>query len=113
MAESKIHKVLKNKIAEGLQELGYTTKIEALVTGGRLDVLGIKDGKEIKVEVINTHCPDWILVEVFGSKRKSIRKRHLIERRAITAPCCGNQQATSKKKGELIFCTRCHNPFVE
>ena len=37
----------------------------------------------------------------------------IMSKRIVKTPCCSYEQATQKKKGEIIFCTRCHNPFVE
>ena len=35
------------------------------------------------------------------------------ERRLVTTPCCDHSQKTTKKRGELIMCSKCHKPFVE
>ena len=64
MTESDLHKTIKRKVSEGLEELGYETKMEARVKKGRVDVLAVKDGKELKVEIANTHIPEWVLVEM-------------------------------------------------
>lgn len=34
-------------------------------------------------------------------------------KRIVNTPCCDYEQATQKEKGEIIYCTKCHNPFVE
>lgn len=34
-------------------------------------------------------------------------------KRIVITPCCKYDQATQKEKGEIIFCTKCHKPFVE
>ena len=34
-------------------------------------------------------------------------------RRTVWTPCCKHPQKTRKRKGEIIMCTECHNPFVE
>ena len=36
-----------------------------------------------------------------------------MSKRIVKTPCCNHEQATQKNKGEIIYCTRCHNPFVE
>jgi len=66
--ETQIHNKIKNKVAEAFTELGYDAKTEVVVKDGRLDVLAVKGDEELKVEIINTHCPDWILVKVLGYK---------------------------------------------
>lgn len=36
-----------------------------------------------------------------------------IAKRIVITPCCKYEQATQQVKGTIIFCTKCHNPFVE
>lgn len=67
MVETIIHRLVKEKIAEALRELGYDAKVEHVVEQGRLDVFATKEGCEpIKVEVVHTHVPNWIMLEVKG-----------------------------------------------
>ena len=40
-------------------------------------------------------------------------KYNILTKRIVKTPCCKHEQATQKLKGEIIFCTQCHNPFVE
>ena len=71
MGETKIHKLVKEKIAEALREEGYEAETEVLTEKGRLDVYATKEGEEpIKVEVQHTHIPNWVLVEVKGNLPK-------------------------------------------
>lgn len=72
MTESEIHKLIKEKIAEALRELGYETRTEYVVTEGRLDVFAYKkDCEPIRVEVQHTNIPDWILAKVKGDLPKN------------------------------------------
>ena len=80
LTESGTHKFIKEKIAEALSELGYDTKTEHRVKDGRLDVYAKKGKNEVKVEVIKTHIPEWILAEITGEileKEPSTRKSHM------------------------------------
>ena len=36
-----------------------------------------------------------------------------MNRRTVWTPCCKHPQQTRKKPGEIIMCSKCHNPFVE
>ena len=65
MVESESHKFIKERIAEALRELGYHVKTEARVAEGRADVLALKDGEEVRVEVYKTNIP-WFLVRIKG-----------------------------------------------
>jgi hypothetical protein len=66
--ESDIHKAVKNGIAAALQQLGFETYIEAISESedeGVIDVYAEKtDGTKVKVEVVKTHIPDWLVVKL-------------------------------------------------
>lgn len=69
-SESELHFLMKKKIGEALIELGFAVEFEKRVKEGEIDVYGVKDGNEIKVEVMKSHAPGWFLAKVKGELYK-------------------------------------------
>ena len=70
MTESDIHKLVKIGIAQALQENGFTVRTEynGIKEEGVIDVYAEKpDGELVKVEVVNTHIPNWLLIRLDGN----------------------------------------------
>ena len=74
MTESKLHKIVKNGVAQAsLQdsfnvETEYTNKVE---NERRIDFYASKpDGELVKVEVVNTHVLHWLLIKLDSNNQK-------------------------------------------
>ncbi len=65
-SESEIHKLIKIKVGEALESFGYDVTLEKITDDGRIDVFGSKGSNEIKVEIIKSHIPEWLLLKVHG-----------------------------------------------
>ena len=62
--ESPLHRKIKEKIAEGLRELGYIADTEHRMKRGSFDVYALApNGRNVAVEVYRTHAPSWMKQE--------------------------------------------------
>jgi uroporphyrinogen-III synthase len=77
LTESDLHFFIKKTIGEALTKLGFNVTYEKTVTEGRIDVFAEKEGNEIKVEVMKSHAPDWILAKVTGELYKKENLKQL------------------------------------
>lgn len=78
MTESKLHRTIKNGVAQALLQDGFNVKTEyaGIKDEGRIDVYAEKpDGELVKVEVVKTHVPNWLLIKL-GGNHKNQRKMH-------------------------------------
>ncbi len=68
MTESHIHKLVKEGVASALLQDGYCVNMEfnnKEEGEGRIDVYAEKpNGNRVKVEVMNTNIPSWLLVKL-------------------------------------------------
>lgn len=70
MTESDIHKIAKEGVAAALRRQGYQvyTEFPGVNGEGRIDVFATNtDGSLVKVEVVNTHIPNWLLIRLGGT----------------------------------------------
>jgi hypothetical protein len=65
LTESEEHRIIKYAVAKGLVEIGYMAGVEVPRPGGGFfDVYGRKGNSEIKVKVLKTNVPEWLIVKV-------------------------------------------------
>jgi hypothetical protein len=77
MTESNLHKIVKNGVAQALLQDGFNTQTEYKSQDqdeGKIDVYASKpDGEIVKVEVVKTHIPNWLLIKL--DSNYNIRKQ--------------------------------------
>jgi len=114
--ESFLHKLLKFKVAESLELLNYKVEMEKRVKNGIIDIYAIKKGREIKIEIIKTHLPNWIILRAVEKKSKS-KKIEIEFQSEIIHKNCGTKNnikvgmVTSKKGQQKRFCKTCKKFF--
>jgi len=74
LTESELHRLVKNGVATALSQDGFNVNTEYTSKEGEgiIDIYAEKsDGTLVKVEVVKTHIPNWLLIKLTGHEKQS------------------------------------------